>query len=120
MSSQRRQAGRPAAAPPPERKAPAGPVITPQILSVFFFIVLVIAVWVMISTVVKKGETQVSAANARKTTAEANAATYKKKGARLEVAKKLDKVVRDKLHDTAYMFMTDQSSMIPFWDDTLF
>jgi len=119
MSANRKAAGR-NAGPPPERKAPAGPVITPGILSVIFVVLLGIAVVVYFQTVVKtNNEAQVAAA-ARKTTAETNIQTYQKKGAKLEIAEKLNVTVKEKLKDTAYMFLTDQSSVIPFWEETFF
>jgi hypothetical protein len=119
MSANRRAPGK-GGTPPPERKAPAGPVITPAILSVIFFLLIAIAVVVYWKTVITvNNEAQVAAAG-RKSAAEANIETYKKKGAKLEIAEKLNVTVKDKLRDTAYMFMTDQSSVIPFWEETFF
>lgn len=119
MSANRRAAGR-QAGPPPERKAPAGPVITPGILSVVFIVLLIIGAVVYYNSVVKANNEQQQAAATRKSTAEANITTYKKKGAKLEIAEKLNVTVKEKLKDTAYMFMTDQSSVIPFWEETFF
>src|SRR5688572_29885284 len=114
MSSQRK--GR-AAGPPPERKAPAGPVLTPQVLMVIYFVLIAVAVGVYIKTVVQANNEAQAAAASRVQAAEANIATYKKKGAKLEVAQHLNVTVKKKLKDTAYMFLTDQNSVIPFWEE---
>jgi hypothetical protein len=117
MSSRRNAAGKPPAGPPPERKAPAGPVITPQVLMVVYFLLVAIAVGVYWNSVIKANQEKQAAADSRAKAAQANISTYKKKGAKLEIARRLNKTVGEKLKDTAYMFLTDQSSVIPFWTE---
>jgi len=119
MSANRKAAGR-NAGPPPERKAPTGPVITPGILSVVFLVIIIAAVITYFQTFVKDNTAKQQAATGRISAADTNIATYKKKGAKLEIADKLNVTVKEKLKDTAYMFMTDQSSVIPFWQETFF
>jgi hypothetical protein len=120
MSSQRKPQGRPAGGPPPERKAPAGPMLTPQVLMVIFFLVIAIGIAVWYNQVVKAGQAKVAAAEQRVTTADANIKTYRTKGGKLPVARELNTAVREKLHDVSYMFMTDQTSVMPFWEETFF
>src|SRR5688500_11458007 len=120
MSANRKPGGRPAAGPPPERKAPSGPVITPQVLMVVYFLLVVIAVAMYWNMVVKANQEKQAAAAARIQTADANIQTYTKKGKKLEIAKRLNTTVKRKLKDTAYMFMTDQSSVLPFWEEVFF
>jgi len=121
MSSQRKPAGqgRPGG-PPPERKAPAGPVFTPQVLGVLYAIALIILVAVFWVKVVNTNVAQQQADDARKQQADANIATYKKKGSKLEIAKQVNTTVATKLKNTSYMFLTDQTSVLPFWEDVFF
>src|SRR6185436_1873641 len=119
MSSTRRPQGR-AGGPPPERKAPAGPVLTPQILMVVYFIILLIGgIWYY-NSVIKKSQEQLAAASARVTTAQTAKKTYDIKRGKLDMARHLNTSMRDKLRDVAYRFMTDQTSMLPFWEETFF
>jgi type II secretory pathway pseudopilin PulG len=111
-------ANRKAAGPPPERKAPTGPVVTPGMLSVGFVIIIIIAVVAYFQTFVKDQTAKQQAATARASSAEANIKTYTTKGNKLAIAETLNVTVKEKLKDTAYMFMTDQSTVIPFWQET--
>ncbi|MDQ3023502.1 MAG: hypothetical protein M3R04_03820 [bacterium] len=120
MSLRRNAGGRPAGGPPPERKAPAGPVITPQVLMVVYFLLVVVAVAMYWNMVIKANNEKQAAADSRAKAAEANIKTYKMKGGKLEIAKRLNKTVSEKLKDTAYMFLTDQSSVIPFYEEVFF
>jgi hypothetical protein len=117
MSANRKPAARPGG-PPPERKAPAGPVITPGILSVIFVVLIIIAAVMYVQMVIKTNTAKQQAATSRISTADTNIKTYKTKGAKLEIAEKLNVTVKEKLKDTAYMFLTDQSSVVPFWQET--
>jgi hypothetical protein len=119
MAANRGKGGRPAG-PPQEKKAPAGPVLTPQVLGVIIFVLLVIGVSMYYTMVIKKSNETKATISSNITTAQTNAQTYEKKGKKLEIARKLNTAVRDKLKTVAYMFMTDQNSVIPFWEDEFF
>ena len=116
MSSTRNQR-KPAGGPPPERKASAGPVLTPQVLGVIFTLILIIGVIFHITQVVKKSNEAIKALDGQITAAQQQEQTYTKKKGKLEIARKLNTTVREKLQTVTYMFMTDQSSMLPFWED---
>ncbi len=116
MSSTRNQR-KPAGGPPPERKSAPGPVITPQVLGVVFGLILIIGVIVYITQVVQKSNQKIQALDSQITQFQTQKQTYEKKKAKLEIARKLNTTVREKLQTVTYMFMTDQSSMVPFWED---
>jgi hypothetical protein len=120
MSSTRKPPAKGAAGPAPERKAASGPVLTPGVLTVIYVIIAAIGAGVYFSQVVKTHTEKMAALNSRITTAQTAKATYQKKREKLEVARKLNVSVRDKLQEVSYRFLTDQSSVIPFWEQTFF
>jgi hypothetical protein len=119
MSSTRNQK-KPAAGPPPERKAAAGPVLTPQVLLVICLLILIIGAVFYSTQIVKKSNDALAALDSRINQAKTQKDTYTKKKKKLEIARKLNTTVREKLQTVTYMFLTDQDSMIPFWEDDFF
>jgi hypothetical protein len=81
-------------------------------------VILIIAAVAYVQMVIKTNTEKQQAATSRISAADANIKTYKTKGAKLEIADKLNVTVKEKLKDTAYMFLTDQNSVIPFWQET--
>lgn len=118
MSSQRRPQGRPG--PAPERKAAAGPVVTPQVLGVIYLVIIIIGVAIYMTNVVKKSADTKQQLEGAINTANHNRDIYTAKKKMLPVAQELNKTVRTKLEDVQYMFLSDQTSMIPFWEDDFF
>lgn len=116
MSSTRKPQ-KPAGGPPPERKAAPGPVITPQVLGVVFGLLLIIGVIVFYTQVVKKSNDKILELDNKIQASQKAKETYEKKKAKLEIARKLNTTVREKLQTVTYMFLTDQTSMVPFWED---
>jgi hypothetical protein len=119
MSSTRNQK-KAAGAPPPERKAAPGPVLTPQVLLVICLLILIAGVIFYATQIVKKSNEKLAALDSRINTAKTQKDTYTKKRGKLEIARKLNTTVREKLQTVTYMFMTDQDSMIPFWEDDFY
>jgi hypothetical protein len=118
MSSQRKPQGRPG--PAPERKAAAGPVVTPQVLIVVYLVIIIIGGAIYLTNVVKKSAATKTQIEAAISTANHNRDIYQAKRKMLPVAQELNKTVRDKLNQVQYMFLTDQLSVIPFWQEDFF
>lgn len=118
MSSQRKPQGRPG--PAPERKAAAGPVVTPQVLGVIYLVIIIIGVAVYWTNVVKKSADDKIALESAINTANKNHDVYQAKKTMLPVAQELNKTVRQKLEEVQYMFLSDQTSMVPFWLDDFY
>lgn len=111
---------KPPPGPPPERKAAVGPVITPQVLAIAFGIILVVGVIVFYQMVIvefnrelTETETAINATNTR-------IATYEKKIDKLEQATEVNRSLREKLNLIDYLFLYNQDSVLPFFEDTLF
>jgi len=106
-------------APPPERKAMKGPVVTPQALGIVFFIILVIGAIVYYNSVVVKFNEKMSALEAQANQTQSQIQTYEKKQAMLDEAKSVNSALREKLNTLDYLFLFSQDSIVPFFEDTL-
>jgi len=121
MSSTRNKPGeqRPAG-PPPERKATAGPMITPQVLAIAFGIILVIAAVVYYQMVIAKFNNEMNETNNAIAAKNQQIATYEKKIDKLPEATSVNAALREKLNMIDYLFLYNQDSVLPFFEDTLF
>lgn len=106
-------------APAPEKKAPSGPVITPQILTVAFLIIMVIGLVVFWQAVIVKFNNEKNQLNARESQLITQISTYQQKQSKLETANSINLALRGKLGDLEYLFLVDQSSVLPLFEDTL-
>jgi len=107
-------------APGPERKAaPKGPVVTPQALGIVFFLILVIGVIVFWQMVVVKFNNQMITLNNTITQTQGQIQTYESKGKMLPEAKEVNTAIREKLRTLDYLFLQDQDSVVPFFEDIL-
>jgi len=113
--SAERQAG-----PPPEKRKPAGPVVTPQVLAIILGIILVVALIVYYQSVVVKFNNEKQQLASRIAQSQQNIRTYQTKGAKLDEARDVNLALREKLNTLDYLFLQDQSSVIPFFENTLF
>lgn len=120
MSSTRKQtapAGKPGK---PERKAPSGPVITPQVLGIVFGIILVIGLVVYYQSVVVKFNSDIAALENEKNSLSQKKRTYETKRDKLDQARNLNLALREKLSLIDYLFLYNQDSILPFFEDTMF
>lgn len=108
------------AAPPPEKRTPTGPVVTPQVLAIILGIILVVALIIYYQSVVVKFTNQQQQLSSQINQAEQNIRTYTTKGEKLEDAREVSLALREKLNTLDYLFLQDQSSVIPFFENTLF
>jgi|GEM_PF-2496193 len=108
------------AGPPPERKAAAGPVITPQVLAIAFGIILVIGLVVYYQTVIVKFNRELTDTTTAINAAEQRIQTYQTKIAKLDQATEVNRALREKLNLIDYLFLYNQDSVLPFFQDTLF
>ena len=115
--AQQAPAGKPGKAPA-EKKAAGGPVITPQALGIVFLILAIILIAVFVSQVKKLSEEQ-DTVKGQIAQQQGLIATYKKKGAKLQEAIDLNNALREKLAMLDYLFLQDQSSILPFYENTL-
>jgi hypothetical protein len=104
--------------PGPEKKAAPGPVITPQVLGIVFGLILIAGVIYYVTQVNKITEKE-SSIQSQISTQEGLIKTYKTKGAKLEEAINLNNALREKLDMLDYLFLQDQSSILPFYENTL-
>lgn len=116
-SSERPQ---PPAGPPPERKATAGPVITPQVLAIAFGIILVIGLVVYYQMVIASFNKQLSDTEAQKAATRQRINTYELKKSKLDEARSVNVALREKLNLIDYLFLYNQDSVLPFFETTLF
>jgi hypothetical protein len=132
MSSQRKPpqpapgpkpGGKPGAkpGPAPERKGGGakGPIITPQVLGIALFLILIIAISVYWKSVVVSSNTKMQELSSQIASSNANIATYNKKIARLAGAKEVDVALRAKLGKLDHLFLSDQTSLMPFFEHDL-
>lgn len=106
--------------PGPERKAAVkGPVVTPQALGIVFFLIIVVGVIVFWQMVVVKFNNQITTLNNTINQTRSQIETYKKKGSMLTEAKDVNSAIREKLNTLDYLFLVDQDSIVPFFEDTL-
>lgn len=103
-----------------ESKAVKGPVVTPQALGIVFGLILVIGIPVFYSNVIKKQQDEIAAIRANISTQQGLVQTYQKKGAKKNEADKLNKALKQKLSTLDYLFLEDQSSVLPFYETTFF
>lgn len=120
MSSAPRSGKGAPAGPPPERKAAAGPVITPQVLAIAFGIILVIGLIVYYQMVVAKFNRELADTEASKAATEQRIRTYELKKSKLDQATAVNHALREKLNLIDYLFLYNQDSVLPFFEDTLF
>ena len=106
------------AGPPPERKTPAGPVITPQILGIVFGVILLVGIIAYYQMVTVKYRNELSALTASVSQKQQTIDTYTKKGALKDEADEVNKTLKAKLGSLGYLFLEDQNSVIPFWEST--
>jgi len=106
----------------PERKAaaPKGPIFTPQVVAVIFIIIIIIGIAVFYTSVYQKYNNEMKTIQGQIDTSTNNIATYKKKIGKLDIATAVNKALREKLVTLDYLFLVDQNSMLPFFEDTLF
>lgn len=114
MSSTPRKQG---AAPPPEQSAPKQPLITPQVLGVIFLVLILIAAF-FTNSHKNKLNNEIARLENNKTTLQTQIDTYRKKGAKLETAKRVKLALNEKLGTLDYLFLQTQDDIIPFWEDT--
>lgn len=105
--------------PPPERKAAVGPVITPQVLAIAFGIILVIGLVVYYQMVIVKLTRELDDTTTEINAARQRIATYKTKIAKLDQATEVNRSLREKLNLIDYLFLYNQDSVLPFYEDTL-
>ncbi len=119
MSSRRKAppAGK-APGAPKESKAIKGPIITPQALGIVFAIAALIILGVMISNN-NKANAEIASIGQQIKSEEANITTYTTKGKKKDEADKLNKALKTKLNSLDYLFLDDDSSLVPFWEQTL-
>jgi len=111
--------GAPAGPPKPERKAAAGPVITPQVLGIIFGIIIVIGVVVYIQMVVVKYNNDIQSLNNEISGLDQRIRTYQTKQGKLDQARDLNVALREKLSLIDYLFLYNQDSVLPFFEETL-
>jgi len=119
MSSTPRKADARKAGPPPEKKAPAGPVVTPQVLGIILGIILVIGVVMYYNMVIKKFTNEKAQLSASISQTQLQIDTYRKKGSKLETARDINTAIREKLSTLDYLFLEDQTSIVPFFENSL-
>lgn len=107
------------AGPPPEKKQAKGPVVTPQALGILFGIILIVGIAVYYFMVIKENTEKQDQLRGQITQTESQIQTYKKKGARLQDAISLNTALREKLNMLDYLFLQDQGSILPFYENTL-
>lgn len=118
-STPNKKDARKAAGPPPEKKAPSGPVVTPQVLGIILGIILVIGVIVYYQMVVKKFTDEKAQLSAQISQTQLQIDTYRKKGGKLETARDINTAIREKLSTLDYLFLEDQTSVVPFFENSL-
>lgn len=111
--------GKPGAA---ERKAnpAAGPVITPQVLGIALAIILIVAGVVYYQSVYMKFKNDLATIKGKIANSETNIKTYKQKQAKLADAREVNIALRKKLGTLDYLFLSDQGSLLPFFETELF
>lgn len=108
----------PPAGPPPEKKGPSGPVITPQILGIVFGVILLVGVIAYYQFVTVKYRNELERLNSSVNQTKTQIDTYRKKGAKKDKADEVNKTLKAKLGSLGYLFLEDQNSIIPFWEST--
>jgi hypothetical protein len=105
---------------PPERKATGGPIITPQVLAIIFGLILVIGVIVYYQMVIVSFNDKLTGIEGQITSTDQKIKTYEVKQSKLEKAKKVNLALREKLNLIGYLFLVNQDSVLPFYENTLF
>lgn len=106
------------AGPPPEKKSPSGPVITPQILGIVFGVILLVGVIAYYQLVTVKYRNELERLNSSIRSTELQISAYIEKGAMKDKADEVNKTLKAKLGSLGYLFLEDQNSIIPFWEST--
>lgn len=102
-----------------ESKAVKGPIITPQVLGVLFGIAIIVMVAMMMSQT-NKAKDAIAAVKGQIAQKETEISTYRKKGSKKDEADKLNKALKAKLSSLDYLFLEDQTSLMPFYQQTFF
>jgi hypothetical protein len=102
-----------------ESKAVKGPIITPQILGVLFGIIAIVVLALMMDNT-KKQRDAIAAVQGQIAQKDTEIKTYKAKAAKKDEADKLNKALKAKLSSLDYLFMEDQTSLMPFYEGTFF
>ena len=118
MSSTPRK-GAPSGPAKPERKAAAGPVVTPQVLGIFFGIIIIVGVVLFMQMVVVKFNKDIQSLNNEISGLDQRIRTYNTKKGKLDQARNLNVALREKLSLIDYLFLYNQDSVLPFWEETL-
>ncbi|MCB1185988.1 hypothetical protein KDL29_02380 [bacterium] len=105
------------AAPPPEQNAPKQPLLTPQVLGVVFLVLIIVAA-VFVNSHKNKLTNEIAGLEGKKNNLQTQIDTYRKKGAKLETAKRVKLALNQKLGTLDYLFLQNQDDVIPFWEDT--
>jgi hypothetical protein len=84
-----------------------------------FVVVAVIGAIVFYSQVIKAGQDKLAQINNDYNSSQTNIQTYRKKGGKLKEAVALNAALKDKLSSLDYLFLADQSSVIPYYEDVL-
>jgi cell division protein FtsL len=105
--------------PRPEKKSGgAGFEITPQVLMVVLAIILVIGIVVYWQMVISKFNSEIDQTDQSIAAEERKITTYRTKGAKLEAAQELNQTLREKLNTINYLFLHNQDSIVPFFENT--
>jgi hypothetical protein len=110
--------GKPGGADKKESKALKGPIITPQALGILFGLILVIGIPVFYSNVIKKQQEEIASIKSQIAAKESEISTYRKKGAKRDEADRLNNALKQKLSTLDYLFLEDQLSLVPFYEQT--
>ena len=95
-------------------------MITPQVLAIAFGIILVIAAVVYYQMVIAKFNNEMNETNNAIAAKNQQIATYEKKIDKLPEATSVNAALREKLNMIDYLFLYNQDSVLPFFEDTLF
>ena len=95
-------------------------MITPQVLAIAFGIILVIGLVVYYQMVIVKFNRELTDTTTAINAAEQRIQTYQTKIAKLDQATEVNRALREKLNLIDYLFLYNQDSVLPFFQDTLF
>jgi len=95
-------------------------VVTPQVLAIVFGIILVIALVVYYQMVVARYNRELSETESNIVATQTRISTYQLKQSKLEEARAVNVALREKLNLIDYLFLYNQDSVLPFYEETLF
>jgi hypothetical protein len=114
----RGKAAKPAPGAPKESKALRGPIVTPQALGIVFALAALIMLGVLINNNNKSNAELANLAN-QISSQNTLITTYETKGKKKDEAKALRNALTKKLSTLDYLFLDDQNSLVPFFEQTL-